>query len=290
MKINKPFALNETGKRQNQEDSIYPPKGKANTQTPYFMVCDGMGGHENGEVASGTVCKSFATYLHAIPVEDFNLSVFEAALTFAYDELDKIDRSSGHESKMGTTLAFLHLSGEQAFLAHIGDSRIYQLRSQEGKMRIIYKTEDHSLINELLKAEIITPEEAENHPKRNVITKAIQPRLEKRNKATIHQTTDVRAGDYFFLCSDGVLESINEDKLTEILSSPASDEEKMQTIRQLCETNSKDNYSAYLVPVGGEIASTKPTAGATARKLPYILLAISAIIAAGVYILCKYKF
>jgi len=249
MKINQPYSINEIGKRQNQEDSIFPAKNKANSKQHFFLVCDGMGGHENGEIASQNVCESFNTFLKTIQPEDFNQLAFEQALTFVYDELDKKDKSSEYSSKMGTTLTFLHLNEKEVLMAHIGDSRIYHIRTQNGKAEIIYKTSDHSLVNELVRAEVISAEEAKNHPKKNVITRAMQPHQGKRDKADIYTTKDVKAGDYFFLCSDGVTESVDDRKLIEIIAGNAVDKAKIQAISQLCLLNSKDNYSAYLIPV-----------------------------------------
>jgi len=256
MKISQPYALNEIGQRQNQEDTIFPTKNKADNNTRFFLVCDGMGGHENGEVASSTVCESFAVFLNNTNPKDFNEEVFTQALAFAYDELDKKDQTSGISGKMGTTLTFLHLNEQEAFLAHIGDSRIYHQRTENGNTRIIYKTSDHSLVNELLRAEVITEEEAENHPKKNIITRAMQPHLERRSKADIYTTSDIKTGDYFFLCSDGILESLNDSKLVDIISQETDDETKMQAICQLCNAASRDNFSAYLIPISEGITET----------------------------------
>jgi serine/threonine protein phosphatase PrpC len=256
MKISPPQSLNEIGQRHNNEDSIYPPKGAATATQHFFLVCDGMGGHENGEVASSTVCESFASSLINVKPEAFNKEVFENALSFAYDELDKKD--SGEGKKMGTTLTFLYLNNKQAFMAHIGDSRIYHLRKNEsGKVEIIHKSSDHSLVNELLQSGIITEEEAANHPKKNVITRAMQPHLEKPCKADVHITQDVRAGDYFFLCTDGVLESVSDKQLRSFIAENETSEAMIQAINDLCVEHSRDNFSAYLIPVIEGIASTE---------------------------------
>ncbi len=248
MKTNKPYALNEQGKRQNQEDTVFPAKDAATTDTCFFLVCDGMGGHSHGEVASATVCESFAESLKDTSPEAFDEAAFNRALAYAYDELDRKETSE-YGNRMGTTLTFLHLNGCEAFLAHIGDSRIYHLRTSNGKAEIVYKTSDHSLVNELLNAGIITPEEAHNHPKKNVITRAMQPHEEHRPKADVHCTTDVRAGDWFFMCSDGVTESLSDDRLLEIIAEESSPEAKIEAISELCAAYSRDNFSAYLIPV-----------------------------------------
>lgn len=248
MKLGMPYALNEIGGRQNQEDSIFPPKGDANESTRLFLVCDGMGGHENGEVASGLVCSTFGANLANIDHEGFTVDMFNYTLNAAYDALDREDPNPESMRKMGTTLTFLHLNSREAVVAHMGDSRVYHIRPSE-RNPILYQSSDHSLVNELVRAEIITPEEALTHPRRNVITRAMQPHLETRYKADVRTFNDVLAGDYFFLCSDGVLESISNEALVEILRRDVTDAEKIEAIRTLCAASSKDNFSAYLVPV-----------------------------------------
>jgi protein phosphatase len=249
MRIKQPYSLNEIGGRSNNEDSVFPEKGKANENNPFFLVCDGIGGHQNGEVASNSICQSFGKFLKPFDPNDFNEAVFQQALKNAYAELDAKDNIPGEGKKMGTTLTFLYLNDKAAFMAHIGDSRIYHIRKEGGTASIVYKSPDHSLVNDLLRANIITPEEAEHHPKKNVITRAIQPHQEQRSKAEIHQTSDVKAGDYFFLCSDGILEQINDDRLCAIIAKDSGDREKITEIRYACQGHSKDNFSAYLIPV-----------------------------------------
>ena len=248
MKLGMPYALNEIGGRSNQEDSIFPVKGEANESTRLFLVCDGMGGHENGEVASGLVCSTFGKLLANVDHEGFTVEMFLDALNEAYDALDREDPDPQSMRKMGTTLTFLHLNDHEVVVAHMGDSRVYHVRPSE-QNAIIYQSSDHSLVNELVRAEIITPEEALTHPRRNVITRAMQPKLDPRHKADVRTFNDVQAGDYFFLCSDGVLESVSNDALVEILRRDVSDVEKIEAVKALCAASSRDNFSAYLVPV-----------------------------------------
>ena len=249
MKIFQPQAMYQIGKRSNQEDAIFPKIGNATENDRLFIVCDGMGGHESGEVASNSVCQSISSYLKDVNPDTFSTEDFKKALESAYDNLDALDKDSDNPRKMGTTLTFLYLGNNSVIIAHIGDSRVYQLRRhKKGTVSIVHRTEDHSLVNDLIKAEIITEEEAKTHPRRNVITRAIQPNLE-RCKATIFETKDVRNDDYFFLCSDGVLESIDDRILIRILESNASNEDKIEEIKKRCSENSKDNNSAYLIQV-----------------------------------------
>ena len=250
MKIFQPQAMFQMGKRTNQEDSIFPKEGNATENDRLFIVCDGMGGHESGEVASNSICQSISDFLKDANPDTFSVEDFKKALEYAYDNLDKLDQNPDNPRKMGTTLTFLYLGNKSAIIAHIGDSRVYQLRRhKKGTVSIVHRTEDHSLVNDLIRAELITEEEAKTHPRRNVITRAIQPNLEERHKATIYETADVREDDYFFLCSDGVLESIDDRILTSILESNSSDEDKIEEIKKRCNENSKDNNSAYLVHI-----------------------------------------
>lgn len=251
MKIYQPLAINEQGQRGNQEDTVSPATGTATTDDRTFLVCDGMGGHEAGEVASGAVCEAIAGYMRGHEDGAFDMSVLKGAIEAAYDLLAQRDTSTG-QKRMGTTLTFLHLSDTDVCMAHIGDSRIYHLRpggNPDGTTAILYKSCDHSLVNELVRAGVITPEEAIGHPKKNVITRAMQARDDRRDGATVHITNDVAAGDIFFLCSDGVLESLSDAALCELCGDDSLDDAaRMARVVEICQ-NSHDNFSAYYVRV-----------------------------------------
>lgn len=245
--IRPPLSYSHIGRKENQEDRIYPPKGNANEANRFFILCDGMGGHENGEVASETVSETLGHFFESGNPADGIVTdaFFNQGLAAAYDALDSKD--NGAVRKMGTTLAFIYLHRKGCLAAHIGDSRIYQIRPGKG---LLYQSSDHSLVNELLKIGEITPEEAEVYPQKNVITRAMQPNLERRYKAEIHQLTDIQPGDYFFLCSDGVLEQLTNDKLCSVLSDTTlSDIEKIKELQTIGEHVTKDNYTAYLIPI-----------------------------------------
>lgn len=252
--IRQPLTFSEIGRKDNQEDNVYPTLKMVNTNSRFFILCDGMGGHDSGEVASDTVCRALGRYFEAhFPVNGVvTTEYFKQALEYAYDELDKKD--TGALKKMGTTMTCLYLHSKGYLVAHIGDSRIYHVRPantdlSNGRLGIIYQSSDHSLVNDLLKAGELTEEEAVNFPQKNVITRAMQPNLERRYKADVFSFNDIKAGDYFFLCSDGVLEQLTNECLCEILSSSISDEEKLEAIKQVCYDKTKDNFTCYLVPI-----------------------------------------
>ena len=149
--------------------------------------------------------------------------------------------------EMATTMTFVCFNADGVFCAHMGESRIYHVRPGVG---IMYQSEDHSLVNALVHSGNLTPEEAINHPQSNIITRCIsyvEKGMDKPSATTI-QLKDVEAGDYFFLCSDGVLHCIEDDELLSILSSDKTDKEKIYIIAEKSK-DSSDNNTAYLIGV-----------------------------------------
>ena len=120
-KIFPPQSIHEIGQRTNQEDSI------AQLDNRLFVLCDGMGGHEKGEVASQTACQSLVKWFqqHVNPEEPFSDDLLREAIDYAYTELDKY--ADGNPRQMGTTLTLLYIHRQGVTAAHIGDSRIYHL-------------------------------------------------------------------------------------------------------------------------------------------------------------------
>lgn len=249
--IRQPLCFTEQGRKAGQEDSLYPRMGRAGTADKYFLVCDGVGGSDHGEVASATVSTTIGEILGRQEFPDGILTedIFNAALDQAYAALDGAHTQYPDSYKrMATTLTFLGIHRGGVLIAHIGDSRVYHVRPGAG---ILSQTSDHSLVNDLLKAGQLTPEQARNFKQKNVITRAMQPLMEVRDRAEFTPTLPVQAGDYFFLCCDGVLEHLTNELLTEILSDTGlSDEQKLAAIHKICaDGDTRDNYTCYLVPI-----------------------------------------
>lgn len=248
--IRKPLGYSQIGRKDQQEDAVWPLFSDVSADNPCIVLCDGVGGSEHGEVASQTSSKVIGEYLTAVakshPVvteDDVN-----AAVNLAYDELERIDTGSSENGSvsMATTLTCVCLHEDGILAAHMGDSRIYQIRPGVG---LLYQSSDHSLVNALLQAGELTMEEAKTFPRKNVITKAIQPHSNKRFNAEVHQLPDIQSGDYLFLCCDGVLERLTNERLVEILSMSCSDEGKIQLLEAESTDKTKDNYTAYLIPI-----------------------------------------
>jgi len=246
-------CFSESGQRQNNEDSIFPVQEdlQKDSDTKLFIVCDGVGGAEKGEEASRIACETFAESLHNKTVSEKDLS---EALKEAEGAIDDYIKVYPNAKGMATTLALLAIHQQGFTIAHIGDSRAYQVRN--GK--IIFKTTDHSFVNELVAQQIITEEEAVNHPKKNIVTRAIIGGSTPQ-EVDVAISKDVKPNDYFFLCSDGVLESISDQKLIEVLyGKDASDSDKMEAIKTICRQHSKDNFSAHLIRVA-DVRKTNDT-------------------------------
>lgn len=235
-----------------QEDWIYPSLGTIdNEKDRLFILCDGMGGHAAGEVASAAVCEAMSKTINGAleKGEKFSEQLLLEAIEAAYNLLDERDTSEDGQKKMGTTMTFLILHEGGATIAHIGDSRVYHIRPKTGKKQdVVFCTRDHSLVNDLIKIGEITEEEALNHPQKNVITRAMMPNLEHRHKADIITTKDIRPGDYFYLCSDGMLEQTSDDNLCFMLANDVTDEEKRDMLIQVSKNN-RDNHSAHLIHI-----------------------------------------
>lgn len=250
IKIRKPTGYSHIGRKDQQEDAVWPPFEAVTADDRCIILCDGVGGSEHGEVASQTSAKVIGEYLTELLAQNDFVSKEDAqqAVILAYDELDLIDTEPSESGRvsMATTLTCVCFHKDGILAAHMGDSRIYHIRPGQG---LLYQSDDHSLVNTLLKAGELTPEEAKTFSRKNVITKALQPHGERRFKAECHQLTDVQRGDYIFLCSDGVLEQVTNERLVEVLSMDCSDEEKLELLQAESVDRTHDNYTAYLIPI-----------------------------------------
>jgi protein phosphatase len=243
--LERPFAATDKGKRKNNEDCIYPLSELASPGQRLFMVCDGVGGAEKGEVASALACDSIQTFFNTFldengPSEDF----INKTVRYTESRFDEYVTRHPEAQGMATTLTLLYVGESDVTVAHIGDSRIYQFR--EGQT--VFATEDHSYVQSLVRLGQITKEEATAHPKRNIITRALI--------GTPHQTCadvavirDIQDGDVFFLCTDGVIESFTDGELGSLFSSGLNMETVKNRIVEKCTEESRDNYSFYIIPV-----------------------------------------
>ncbi|MDL2277525.1 protein phosphatase 2C domain-containing protein [Parabacteroides sp. OttesenSCG-928-G07] len=243
--VGKPNAISEKGGRLNNEDFISPPPEAVSTMQRLFLVCDGVGGAEKGEIASTLACESIRTFFDSfLEEENPSYDFIQKALQYTESRFDEYILTHPQAKGMATTLTLLYLGSEGVTIAHIGDSRIYQFR--EGK--IINKTEDHSLVNSLYKLGKITYEEMLVHPQKNVITRAIQG-SERPTEAEVILLRDIQPGDDFFMCTDGVLECFSDESLALLFAQKYPSDKVKDIIVETCGSKAKDNYSFYHIPV-----------------------------------------
>lgn len=263
--------------KPHQEDSLYPAFGQQKDSDRTFILCDGMGGHDAGEVASATVCQAMGDYIlndgHDAEGK-FTDEDLSGALKAAYDALDAKD--NGSAKKMGTTMTFLKLYDGGATLAHIGDSRVYHIRPGKSgdETKILYQSEDHSLVNDLVKMGELTHEEARHSGQKNVITRAMQPLLNPRPRAEVYKTSDIQNGDFFYLCSDGMLEVDDMEDgtvLRRIFSNMVDSDERRVEILKGATNENRDNHTAFIVHIL-EVEGTPVPAEGEEKELPLIEL------------------
>lgn len=244
-------TFSHKGNKPNQEDCICYGSVCVSEPLYYVVVCDGLGGHSNGEIASSLVCESFSRSIENVenegPVD--LVAIFNNALAYAYEQLESYDEGGLSIKRMGTTLTCVLLYKKKALCAHIGDSRIYHIRNTFFRSKILYKSLDHSLVNELIALGKLKPEDANSHPERHRITRAIQ--AYNRVNATIHLCDNVNPGDYFFLCTDGVLEQLTDILLCDILRKNKKNavHSALNEIEKLCENRTNDNHSCCLFQI-----------------------------------------
>lgn len=252
------YSIMEFGQRvdaqgnPHQEDCLFPEFGTQSSADRLFVLCDGMGGHSAGEVASATVCEAMGhSALASMEGGDglFTDDMLQRAIDDAFDALDAKD--NGAEKKMGTTMTLLMLHDGGATVAHMGDSRVYQIRPGEDAAHtsILFETEDHSLVNDLIKVDLLTPEEARVSPQKNVITRAMQPHMEHRPKADVAHLTDIRPGDYFYMCTDGMLEQMDDTNIRFIFSDKGGDAQNKVGILTQATVENRDNHTAFVIEI-----------------------------------------
>lgn len=229
--------------REINEDSYNVIAGSANA--PYaFIIADGMGGHNCGEIASKASIEYISESIACnagrfLPVEgcgDELRRLVEETNTAVYKK--SLERSEANG--MGTTLTMALVSGESMTVAHVGDSRLYMERN--GKMQQL--TTDHSYIEELVRKGTITREEAEDHPHKNVITRAVgcMPELE-----VDILSLSMEKGDMFLLCTDGLTNMVSEHDICEALKGNRPEIACEQLIEAAKERGGEDNITVILI-------------------------------------------
>ncbi len=228
-------------KRPLNEDSLL-----ADAERGIFVVADGVGGADAGEVASQTAVDVLNEAFRQKVTDGEDVEdLMELAIQRANSSIHQMAVDNPRFSMMATTVVALHLDGRRATIGHVGDSRLYRL-SPDG--RLLRETEDHSIVEEEVRAGRMTPEQAANHPSKNVISRALgaEPSVEADMK-----TIEVEDGSAFLLCTDGITRHLPDDELRELLTSGSVPADICEEMKRRCyQRGAEDNLTAVIVQVG----------------------------------------
>jgi PPM family protein phosphatase len=259
-------AKTDTGlQRRDNEDSAY-------ARSPVFVVADGMGGAQAGEVASRIAVETFE---QGLPEDGSPEERLASRAREANKRIHELSRTEPERAGMGTTLTAAYVDRDDLSIAHVGDSRAYLFR--DGALERL--TQDHSLVDELVRRGKLTEEQAAEHPQRSIITRALGPEADVEVDTW---TFPLRAGDIVLLCSDGLTSMISEERVAEVLARSTGLEEAAQgLIDEANHAGGRDNITVVLFrleEVGPDAAVDQPTlvgitappvaGGAVAQRTP----------------------
>ena len=244
-------AFTDTGQqRRHNEDAYY-------ARSPVFAVADGMGGAQAGEVASHAAVEAVAA---GLPEDGTPEDRLAAVVRRANEVIFRMSREDDSRAGMGTTLTAVHVGERDVAVAHVGDSRAYRLRDGE----LSRLTEDHSLVEEMRRRGQLTAEEADEHPQRSIITRALGP---EPDVLVDTRSWAARDGDVLLLCSDGLTSMIPEARVAEVMLEAASLEQAGRSlIAAANRAGGRDNITVVLLrleevvgPGVGGSESDRPT-------------------------------
>lgn len=234
-------GLNE--RRPLNEDALLHDR-----QRSIFAVADGVGGAEAGEVASQTAIEvldeAFRHQIDGTDVED----LMELAIQRANASIHQMAQEHAKFSMMATTIVALHLKGNVATFGHVGDSRLYRL-TPDGQLH--RETEDHSIVEEEVRAGRMTPEQAANHPSKNVISRALGA---EQAVDVDMKTIEVEDGTEFLLCTDGITRHVSDHELRQLMVVSNTLEDLCNELKRRCyERGAEDNLTVVVIRVGEQL-------------------------------------
>ncbi len=209
-----------------------------------FIVCDGMGGYKGGKVASTTAVEAIKKHFEGVkPGADLRMELFNS-LKLADREISVKAEEDPELGRMGSTAVVVLINNNHLYFAHIGDSRIYRIRDDE----IERLTRDHSLVQEMVDSNIITEEQAENHPQKNVILRSLgpngnsEPQVDPRDEVLFKD-------DYIVLCSDGLTGHVEDREIRDIVLKNPPIEACNKLVNLANERGGKDNITVQVIKI-----------------------------------------
>ncbi len=244
IKLHTPVFFSEIGERRKNEDYLLPNSPRHVGEPPLFICCDGVGGAPSGEIASKIACQSMKYFFNQQSNVVQDEMFLHNAVEYAREKIIEYENSHPESKGMCTTMTAVSFHQGEATLAWMGDSRIYQVR--DGK--ILYQTWDHSYVNTLVEKGLLTVEETRTHPKRNIITKTLGAAKSDRIPE-VKVISDIKEGDFFLLCTDGLLEKVSSENLEGWLKKNEQPEAIKEKLLQHCLNKTHDNFSMILLKI-----------------------------------------
>ncbi|HMS42457.1 MAG TPA: protein phosphatase 2C domain-containing protein [Pyrinomonadaceae bacterium] len=214
-----------------------------------FSVADGVGGAQAGEVASQMAMEILGEAFVNTQANSDAEELMQVAITQANSSIYQMSRDLPQLSTMATTIVALHVSGNIATIGHVGDSRLYRL---DGNGNLYRETQDHSVVEEEVRAGRMTPAQAANHPSRNVISRALgaEPTVEIDMKTIMFEPQTS-----FLLCSDGITRHVDDFEIRQLLLMGGTPTEICEELKKLCyERGAEDNLTAIVVKISKAVA------------------------------------
>lgn len=239
------YALTDIGqKRQLNQDYIYRSETPVGNLPNVFIVADGMGGHNAGDYASRlaveTVVEEISTSFEKNPVK-----ILDNAIGRANEMLRKRAREDRALSGMGTTIVAATCIGRYLEVANVGDSRLYVISDEIRQI-----TQDHSLVEEMVRMGGLDKETARNHPDKNIITRAVGAR---RDVEVDFFDVELQTGDMVLLCSDGLTNMVDDEMICRILKGNGNLEDRVEELMRTANQNGgKDNISVIVIELSAD--------------------------------------
>lgn len=243
----KSFGVTDRGKVRAENQDTYIIENCDKRKCIIAAICDGMGGAKAGDLASQLSCKEFVTNIYETLVSPNTVASREKLLKESCAEANGVvyeySRFDADYNGMGTTLVGGIITKRKAYLVNVGDSRAYCLGA-DGIKQI---SRDHSYVNELVAMGAITEEEAKDHPKKNVITRALG--VDKSVEADYYEL-DLRRGDCILMCTDGLSNMVSDDEmLTAYRAYPEPSELCAYMLRLVLDRGAKDNVTIVAIKI-----------------------------------------
>jgi PPM family protein phosphatase len=257
LRVAEHFERSDTGRqRRGNEDAYF-------ARSPLFAVADGMGGAQAGEVASRLAVEVLE---QGLPEGSGSIEErLRARVREANARINAVGQADDQRAGMGTTLTVAHVGEDELTVAHVGDSRLYRLR--DGAFERL--TDDHTLVDELVRQGKLTPQEADEHPQRSIITRALGP---ETGVEADSRTWPARAGDIYLICSDGLTSMVEETRVGELVAgAPSLAAAGRALIEAANEAGGRDNITVVLFrleEIAGAATADRDESQATAEHQP----------------------